>query len=520
MAKSTFLQRSKQIESENEAEDAENVVEAAQDNVDLEFAQSMIAAQRLGGQQDATVQNNRVEEVRDALRHLWSGYKEVAWGADEVEPISGRQKREVWGAVGMQILDTLDTLWLAGLHKEFAEGEKWVSNLQLEPLGHEVRTSFFEITIRGLAGLLSAYALSGHQVLLDKAKLLGDRLLKAFPQPGERQGHVWPVEYMDVHNPDDQEVTPSFRDTSALADVGSNVLEFDYLSQATGDPSYKLAADGVMNKLVAVSDSMQEPLLPLEIDPYAADDFKTPQVSVGAMGDSYYEYLLKNYIQSGFQKQNLLSTWKAAMREMKDHLLFESPQGFTYIATKAARDGPGTYHIVDPGMEHLSCYVGGMLAMASYFVPANEAEDWWLPTAIEITKTCYEMYRISPTGLAPDTVYFDEQGMQAADRNYRLRPETLEALFYLHRITGDATYQEWSWKIFQAIKDTTKTQYGFATVNDVMESHPMLVDSEETFMGAETLKYALLTQMPAKTISLDKFVLNTEAHPFPVAQQA
>ena len=39
---------------------------------------------------------------------------------------------------------------------------------------------FFETVIRYLGGLLSAYALSGRQVLLDKADELGQKLLPVF----------------------------------------------------------------------------------------------------------------------------------------------------------------------------------------------------------------------------------------------------------------------------------------------------------------------------------------------------
>lgn len=39
---------------------------------------------------------------------------------------------------------------------------------------------FFETVIRYLGGLLSAYALSGRRVLLDKADLLGTKLLPVF----------------------------------------------------------------------------------------------------------------------------------------------------------------------------------------------------------------------------------------------------------------------------------------------------------------------------------------------------
>lgn len=461
----------------------------------------------------------RADDVRGALKHLWSGYRSLntTWGADEVHPITG-DRGDMWGGISMLALDTLDTLWLAGLHKEFEEGEQLVSQLDLHPMAQPMRSSFFEITIRGLSGLLSAYALSGDKVLLEKAKELGDHLMQGFPRAGSY--NIWPVSYIDVHNPQDVEVTPSFhRNSALLADVGSNVLEFTYLSEATGNPSYAIAAENVFNKLVSLSESEHQPLAPSNLDPWRLK-FYDDSVSVGSTGDSYYEYLLKRYIQSGGKEHHLLQAWKRAMREMKDSLLQTSDTGLTYIAVSAKRLKNGELRSSQNQMEHLSCFVSGMLAMASHFVPVEEREDWWLPKSEEIVRTCYEMYRTSPSGLSPEFVYFDSSGVHASPgrENFRLRPETLESLFYLHRITGNSTYRDWSWKIFQAINRNTKTNYGFASVEDVTQVPVELVDSEETFMGAETLKYALLTQMPRTALSLEKFVLNTEAHPFPAAQ--
>lgn len=475
---------------------------------------------------EAIVQDERAEEVRGAIRHLWEGYRLAGIGHDEIGPISGDPRKNVWGGVGMFVLDTLDTLWLAGLQKEFAEGEEWISSFNLNlvedsnyDLGERKSTSFFEMTIRGLAGLLSAYALSGHQVLLEKAKLLGDRLLQGFPNNSSH--HLWPVKFIDIHNPSNVQVTSDmYHETSLLADVGSNVLEFNYLSEATGDSRYQRAADDNFNKLIELSSSKDQALAPTELDPYALK-FYDNTVSVSGMADSYFEYLLKRYIQTGCKQQHLLSTWKKAMTEMRQALLAKTNTGLVYIQSAAERYAPGQYgpsYRGTVGMEHLSCYVPGMLALASHYVPAEEVEDWWWPTAVELTRTCYEMYRISPHGLAPETVLFDSEHMVAGAKDYRLRPETLESLFYLYRISENKTYQDWSWNIFKAINNVTKAQYGFATVADVMADTPEQEDSEETFMGAETLKYALLTQMPSSALPLDKFVFNTEAHPFPAAR--
>lgn len=39
---------------------------------------------------------------------------------------------------------------------------------------------------------------------------------------------------------------------------------------------------------------------------------------------------------------------------------------------------------------------------------------------------------------------------QAADRHNLLRPETVESLFYLYRLTGDRKYQDWGWEILHS----------------------------------------------------------------------
>merc|ERR1712217_826443 len=118
-------------------------------------------------------------------------------------------------------------------------------------------------------------------------------------------------------------------------------------------------------------------------------------------------------------------------------------------------------------------------------------------------------------GLAPESVSFAGGRMVVRDGGYRLRPETIESLFYLYRVTGNRTYQDWSWNIFQSIDKHTRTKYGFAAAMDVTRVPVALVDSEETFMGAETLKYAFLTQLDCVLLPLDQVVFNTEAHPFP-----
>ena len=46
-----------------------------------------------------------------------SSYKQFAWGHDEVRPIRGGWK-DMWGGVGLTLIDGLDTAWLMGFRKE------------------------------------------------------------------------------------------------------------------------------------------------------------------------------------------------------------------------------------------------------------------------------------------------------------------------------------------------------------------------------------------------------------------
>ena len=43
--------------------------------------------------------------------------------------------------------------------------------------------------------------------------------------------------------------------------------------------------------------------------------------------------------------------------------------------------------------------------------------------------------------------------MKPNDAHYLLRPETVESLFYLYYFSGNKTYQDWGWQIFQVLDD-------------------------------------------------------------------
>ncbi|KAL7910885.1 glycoside hydrolase family 47 protein [Trichoderma velutinum] len=114
---------------------------------------------------------------------------------------------------------------------------------------------------------------------------------------------------------------------------------------------------------------------------------------------------------------------------------------------------------------------------------------------------------IADYGLAPGVVHI-------TSRQYILRPEAIESVWYMYRITGDPIWMEKGWKMFEATISATRTEIANSAVDDVNSQEPGLKDEMESFWLAETLKYYYLLFSEPNVISLDEWVLNTEAHPF------
>jgi len=68
----------------------------------------------------------------------------------------------------------------------------------------------------------------------------------------------------------------------------------------------------------------------------------------------------------------------------------------------------------------------------------------------------------------------------------------------------------------QAIEKWCRTENGYAGLKDVYSVPPNHDDVQQSFFLAETLKYLYLLFSPDTVVPLDKWVLNTEAHPLPI----
>ncbi|XP_054876493.1 mannosidase, alpha, class 1B, member 1b isoform X1 [Poeciliopsis prolifica] len=454
--------------------------------------------------QSKVLETERMEAVREAFRHAWKGYKEYAWGHDELRPVS--RSYSEWFGLGLTLIDALDTMWILELKQEFKEAREWVAS-ELT-FNKNVDVNLFETTIRILGGLLSTYHLTGDSLFLDKAKDVGSRLMPAFNTQSK-------IPYSDVNIGKGSAHPPRWTSDSTVAEVTSIQLEFRELSRLTQEPQYQAAVAEVMNQ-VHKQEGKLDGLVPMFINTNSGQFTHQGIYTLGARADSYYEYLLKQWIQGGKKEKQFLEDYLQAIEGIKKNLLQKSsPNGLVFL-------GELSHGQFSPKMDHLVCFLPGTLALGAHNgLPADHMD-----LAKELMHTCYQMYVQMETGLSPEIVHFNmHQGsirdidVKPADRHNLLRPETAESLFYLYRYTKDRKYQDWGWKILQNFNKYTKVSSGgYTSINNVCDpDYPSPRDKMESFFLGETLKYFyLLFSEDADLISLDKYVFNTEAHPLPI----
>ncbi|KAK1809160.1 mannosyl-oligosaccharide alpha-1,2-mannosidase, partial [Friedmanniomyces endolithicus] len=309
--------------------------------------------------------DNRVEKVREAFRISFADYEKHAWGDDEYHPVAKTGKKMVPNGLGWIIVDALDTMMLMNLTTELEHSRQWIHDNLTYDQDHDVST--FETTIRMLGGLLSAHYLSSSfpglyapvndglsdDMYVEKATDLADRLLGAF----ETQSGV-PLASVNLHT---MKGIPSHADAgaSSTAEATSVQLEMKYLAKLTGETQYWDRAEHVMK--VVDDNDMPDGLLPIFI--YADQGaFRGNNIRLGSRGDSYYEYLIKQYLQTSQQEPVYNSMWNESMAGIKKHLItYSRPSNFTILAERPN----GLDNAISPKMDHLVCFMPGTIALAT-----------------------------------------------------------------------------------------------------------------------------------------------------------
>ena len=206
--------------------------------------------------------------------------------------------------------------------------------------------------------------------------------------------------------------------------------------------------------------------------------------------DAYYEYLLKGWLLFG--DKDLKKMWNTCKKGIAKYLADDHENGFWY-GHADMETGKRTSTVFGA----LDCFYGACLCL-----------DKNVKDARKLQASINRMWNMH--GLEPELV--DYNNMSVISPYYMARPEAIEANYYLWHYTKDPQYYQMGKTMFDAIEKHCQTDNGYVQISDVRTMDKW--DTLESFFFAETLKYCYLYFAPEEAFSLDRCVLNTEAHPF------
>ena len=413
------------------------------------------------------------EHVKTEFLHAWRNYERYAWGHDALRPLSKTPRDWYEHSLLMTPVDALDTLILMKLDADADKAKALIINdLSFD---HDMYVKNFEVTIRLLGGLLSAYQLTGDQRLLRLAEDLGTRLLPVFNSPTGL-----PYAYVNLH-------TGKVRDPiTNPAETGTLLMEFGTLSKLTGKPVFFDKAKRALVETYRRRSPLGLVGQSINVETGAWID-RDSHISGGI--DSYYEYLWKCWLLFG--DQDCHDMWQASTAPINKYLADDAGTELWY---GHADMQTGTRTLTTYGA--LDAFFPGLLALSGD-----------LERARRLQSSSFKMWNLH--GIEPETL--DYHTMRVIDGAYHLRPEIVESTYYLYHFTGDQRYRRMGERLFNNFVKYCRTDAGYAALADVVTKQQK--DEMESFVLAETFKYFYLLFASPDTLNLEKIVFNTEAHP-------
>ena len=421
---------------------------------------------------DAASSAKLADDVKAEFLHAWSSYRRYAWGHDDLDPIS-KKPRDWYGTpLLMTPVDALDTMLLMGLRGE-ADAARELIATKLD-FDQDIYVKNFEVTIRLLGGLLSAYQLSGDERLLHKAEDLGRRLLPVFDSPTG-------LPYVEVNLR-----TGKTRGTKTNpAETGTLLLEFGTLSKLTGRAEFYAKA----KRALVETWQRRSPigLVGEEIDAETGQWTGTDSHVSGGI-DSYYEYLWK--CARLFGDDECAAMWKPSIAAVNRYLA-DDVDGALWYGYADMRTGARTHTTFGA----LDAFFPALLALSGDVKRAARLQD-----------SAFAMWQVN--GIEPEV--YDYRSHAVPYKGYALRPEIVESTYYLHHYTHDAKYLAMGRTMFRDFVRWCRTDAGYAALSDVVSKTKK--DRMESYVFAETFKYYYLLFAP-EAIDFDAVTFNTEAHP-------
>ena len=412
--------------------------------------------------------------VKTEFLHAWNGYKKYAWGYDALQPLSKKPHNWYKKSLLMTPVDAFDSMILMDLTEEAKETKELIfKNLDFDV---DMDVQNFEVSIRILGGLLSAYELDGDRRFLSLAEDLAKRLMKAFNSPSGM-----PFRYVNL------KTGATSGEISNPAEIGTYLIEYGTLSKHTGNPEYYNTAMKAMAALYELRSPINLTAEGINVE---TNKVTNPVSHISGCIDSYLEYMLKGSIL--FNDKQLTAMWKPTIEAVNKYLADQSNDTLWY-----GQSDMYTGKRTSTKYGALDAFFAGTLAM-----------DNDLKRAEALQNSNYLMWK--QNGVEPESINY--KTMKVENGSYILRPENFESVYYLYQYTNDQRYLEMGKKMFENLVKSCRTHEAYTAIQDVRTMEKK--DYMESFFFAETLKYAFLLFDDSGKLEFHKVIFNTEAHPY------
>ena len=426
------------------------------------------------------------KEVKTEFLHAWNGYKKHAWGNDDLKPLTKSYHNWYAEPLLMSPVDALDTIYIMGFKDEADRTREYIAkNLKFDK---DIYVQNFEITIRLLGGLLSAYQITADKRLLTTAEDLGTRLLPVFDSPTG-------LPYKNVN----LRTGKTRGEITNPAETGTLIIEFGTLAKLTGKPVFYEKA----KRALVETYKRRSPigLVGTRIN-VETGQWTNTESHISAEIDSYYEYLLKCSVLFG--DTDCRTMWEDSISKINTHLADEGRDMSEKNVNGPVKLGELWYGYADMNTGERTKTTTGAL---DAFFPAILALDGDLNRAKALQESMFKMWNVH--GIEPE-VYNYKTG-QVEHAGYPLRPEIVESTYYLYQFTKDPKYLQMGEKMWRDFVKHCRTDVGYAHLKSVITKEKS--DAMQSFVFAETFKYFYLLFAPDNTLDFRNVVFNTEAHP-------
>jgi mannosyl-oligosaccharide alpha-1,2-mannosidase len=416
------------------------------------------------------------DEVRAEFLHGWQGYRKLAWGHDELMPVSGgiHEFFVPNHSFGLSIIEALDTLYVMGLDDELAPSIDWLKhNLDFDV---DAEVEVFEAIIRMVGGLLSGYLAVPDKFLLDRARDLADRLLPAFA----KSPTGIPYRFVNLK-------TGAVREpVTNLAEAGTNILEFGTLSHLWREPKYFAASKRAYRAVIDRKSSLD--LLGTHVNVETGAWTDAVSVAPNPPVDSFYEYLWGGWalladVDCREWYHMLTRALLERQADWRDGLLWFQQVDF--------RTGKPVGHV----QSELAAFYAELLAAGGDRKAGEAYYDSW-------TKVL-EKYPLLPEEI-------DYVTLEATDPGYELRPEYANSAFDLWLQTHNDKYRATGYEHFAQMRRHCRVPNGYTIVKDVRPTPMILGDLTPGYWFAENMKYLYLLFADSPRFDYGHSYLSTE----------